>query len=57
MLSDAEGKRDVVCGMTVPSGNAAARRKREEVEYVFCSLSCAEKFDEQPRLYLESSTE
>ncbi|MEO9591067.1 protein containing YHS domain protein [Rhodopirellula bahusiensis] len=57
MLSGAEGKRDAVCGMTVPPGQAAARRKREEVEYVFCSLRCAEKFDEQPRRYLESSKE
>tara|TARA_R110002049_G_scaffold309101_2_gene516931 strand:+ start:60813 stop:61574 length:762 start_codon:yes stop_codon:yes gene_type:complete len=54
MLNAAEGKRDVVCGMTVPLGQAAARRKREEDEYVFCSLGCAEKFDEQPSRYLEA---
>lgn len=51
---ESEGKRDVVCGMIVPPGKAAARRKRDEGEFVFCSLGCAEKFDEQPNRYLES---
>tara|TARA_R110002073_G_scaffold149534_5_gene303274 strand:+ start:18453 stop:19250 length:798 start_codon:yes stop_codon:yes gene_type:complete len=55
-LSDSEGQRDVVCGMMVPPGKAAARRKRIDGEFVFCSLSCAEKFDEQPTRYLESQT-
>lgn len=55
-LSDSEGQRDVVCGMTVPPGKAAARRKRTDGEFVFCSLSCADKFDEQPTRYLESTT-
>lgn len=55
MLDEAPGKRDPVCGMNVPSGKAAARRKHGDVEYVFCSLHCAEKFDEQPALYLESA--
>ena len=57
MLDDAPGKRDPVCGMNVPSGKAAARRKHDDVAYVFCSLRCAEKFDEQPTCYLESATQ
>lgn len=55
MLEQAEGKRDPVCGMNVPSGKAAARRRRGGDDYVFCSLSCAEKFDEQPTRYLEAA--
>ncbi len=55
ILDEAEGQRDVVCGMMVPSGEAAARRKRNNDAYVFCSLRCAEKFDEQPTRYLESA--
>lgn len=55
ILDEAEGQRDVVCGMMVPSGKAAARRKRNHDAYVFCSLRCAEKFDEQPTLNLESA--
>jgi YHS domain-containing protein len=51
------GKRDVVCGMTVPPGKAAARRKRKGNEFVFCSIHCAEKFDELPSQYLEAKTE
>ncbi len=56
MLNEVEGKRDIVCGMTVPAGKAAARRKRKSAEFVFCSLSCAERFDERPSHYLESTT-
>jgi len=55
-MSDSEGNRDVVCGMMVPQGKAAARRKRIDGEFVFCSLSCAEKFDEQPTRFLEPQT-
>lgn len=53
----APGKQDPVCGMSVPSGKAAARRKRGDQEFVFCSLRCAEKFDEQPAHYLEAAAE
>lgn len=52
--SDMEGKCDIVCGMTVQPGKAAARRKIRNSEFVFCSLRCAEKFDEQPSRYLEA---
>lgn len=55
-MSDNDGKRDLVCGMMVPQGKAAARRKRDNCEFVFCSLRCAEKFDEQPTRYLESQS-
>ncbi|MEZ6080421.1 MAG: protein containing YHS domain protein [Pirellulaceae bacterium] len=54
--SDNEGQLDVVCGMMVPRGQAAARRKRIDGEFVFCSLSCAEKFDGHATRYLESPT-
>lgn len=56
-LSESHAKRDLVCGMMVQPGKAAARRKRSDGEFVFCSLSCAEKFNKQPRRYLESTTE
>ena len=51
-----DGKRDVVCGMTVQSGKAAARRKRNEGEFVFCSLRCAEQFDAQPTRFMDSKS-
>lgn len=57
LLEGAPGKRDAVCGMNVPSGKAAARRKHGGIDYAFCSLQCAEKFDEQPAHYLESATQ
>lgn len=47
-------KKDIVCGMALDPGSAAARRKRNGSEYVFCSLHCAERFDAQPTHYLES---
>lgn len=48
------GKKDVVCGMTVRPGTAAARRNLNGTSYVFCSLRCAEAFDAQPADYLET---
>lgn len=38
-------QQDVVCGMWVAPGQAAARRKRAGQHLVFCSLHCAERFD------------
>lgn len=44
-------QQDVVCGMWVAPRTAAARRTREGARYVFCSLRCAERFDEAPDDY------
>jgi hypothetical protein len=41
-------QQDLVCGMWVAPGTAAARRTRDENRYVFCSLQCAERFDAEP---------
>jgi uncharacterized protein (TIGR00725 family) len=38
-------QQDVVCGMWVAPGKAAARRTTAGGRYVFCSLRCAERFD------------
>lgn len=53
-VSESEGNRDIVCGMTVQPGAAAARRKHNGGVYVFCSLRCAEVFDAKPTDYFES---
>ena len=50
-----EGEKDPVCGMNVPRGQAAARRKFGEEVYVFCSLRCAEAFDQDVAKYRESA--
>lgn len=42
-------QQDVVCGMWVAPGTAAARRTRDGIRHVFCSLQCAEHFDADPR--------
>ncbi len=41
----AGSKQDPVCGMWVSPGKAAARRSIGGARHVFCSLSCAERFD------------
>ena len=41
-------QQDPVCGMWVAPRTAAARRTREGVRLVFCSLECAERFDVDP---------
>ena len=38
---------DPVCGMSVERSNPAAMRTRDNVDYYFCSLHCAERFDRQ----------
>ncbi len=44
----AEGsQQDPVCGMWVAPRAAAARRSKDGTRFVFCSLHCAEQFDEQ----------
>jgi hypothetical protein len=45
-------QQDVVCGMWVAPGRAAARRTRKNERYVFCSLQCVERFDADPASYL-----
>lgn len=45
---ETDTQRDVVCGMNVPAGKAAARRTRGDNRLVFCSLKCAEQFDADP---------
>ncbi len=44
-------QQDLVCGMWVAPGKAAARRTRDGKRVVFCSLACAEKFDADPERY------
>jgi Cu+-exporting ATPase len=45
--------RDLVCGMRVVRGKAAATRTIEGKSYVFCSPGCAKKFDAAPETYLK----
>ena len=44
--------KDPVCGMTVDSQSAAAKRTYQTKEYYFCGLGCAERFDADPDRYL-----
>ncbi|MGD9853618.1 MAG: protein containing YHS domain protein [Planctomycetaceae bacterium] len=44
-------QQDVVCGMWVAPRTAAARRTRDGIRHVFCSLQCAERFDAAPQSF------
>lgn len=44
--------KDVVCGMTIEDGDAAATVDYEGKTYYFCSKDCAESFEEDPGDYL-----
>jgi YHS domain-containing protein len=46
-------ERDVVCGMWIEPAGIVAVRTIEAVRYVFCSLECAERFDDTPEPFLE----
>jgi len=46
-------ERDPVCGMDVSPAAAAVERLLDGQRYVFCSMSCAVRFDEDPEKYTE----
>ncbi len=43
---------DVVCGMTVEEGSAAAAWEHEGTTYLFCSVACMERFREDPEHFI-----
>jgi YHS domain-containing protein/uncharacterized membrane protein YraQ (UPF0718 family) len=45
---------DPICGMTVEAAHAAATRRYEGHDYLFCSTGCAARFDEDPTAALEA---
>lgn len=49
-------QQDIVCGMWVAPGTAAARRIRDGQRFVFCSLQCAERFDAESSAYLSATS-
>src|SRR5947209_9690106 len=49
--------RDPVCGMTVNPERAAAVVEHDGRKYYFCSKSCAERFQHDPRRYLASASQ
>lgn len=42
---------DPVCRMLIDTDNAVGRLRHRDVEYVFCSLTCARRFTEHPERY------
>lgn len=44
--------KDPVCGMTVGIGNVATKAEYNGKTYLFCSLSCKKKFEQDPKKYL-----
>lgn len=47
---------DPVCGMTVASGEVAETVEFEGETYRFCSEGCADRFEHEPREYLDQET-
>src|SRR5579859_3031943 len=45
---------DPVCGMTVAPERAAAKVSHANVTYFFCCKGCADKFQADPEIYLQS---
>lgn len=42
---------DPICGMTVDPARAAAHRRHDDRDFHFCSVGCAERFDDDPARY------
>jgi Cu+-exporting ATPase len=47
-------ERDPVCGMDVAPEKAAATAEFQGKKYFFCATACAEKFEREPKRYLEA---
>ncbi|MFY9610564.1 MAG: heavy metal translocating P-type ATPase [Blastocatellia bacterium] len=47
---------DPVCGMKVRPDSSAGHSERDGVVYYFCSTGCKQKFDADPRRYLNAAT-
>jgi len=45
-------RKDPICGMEIPHGEAAASSHFGEWLYLFCSQRCKEDFDRDPVKYL-----
>ena len=48
---------DPVCGMTIESESAKARREVDGSTYYFCSSECVAKFDAAPEKYRTTASE
>ena len=46
---------DPICGMTVDSETAAAKREYAGKAYYFCGPGCAKAFDLKPEAYAETT--
>jgi P-type Cu+ transporter len=46
-------ERDPVCDMEVDPQTAAAKSEYQGKTYYFCSLSCKQDFDADPKQYIE----
>jgi uncharacterized membrane protein YraQ (UPF0718 family)/YHS domain-containing protein len=44
--------RDPVCGMDVDPSSAPAHRRHDDTDVWFCSMGCAQRFDEDPARFL-----
>lgn len=49
--------KDPVCGMTVVTARAAAKRELNGQSFYFCGASCASKFDANPEQYAKGPVE
>ncbi len=48
---------DVVCGMQIEPGKAAAQSTYKGVNYYFCSLDCKNAFDKEPEKFINRQTQ
>jgi Cu+-exporting ATPase len=46
---------DPVCGMEVNPKSASAKSQHAGVTFYFCAQECRQKFDDNPRQYLDES--
>lgn len=46
---------DLVCGMSIDMSSAAGQTEYKGQSYYFCGVSCKQKFDVKPELYLAKS--
>ena len=47
--------KDLVCGMTIDSENAAGKSDYTDQTYYFCSPGCKRSFDREPERYIAAA--
>jgi len=56
MKGETDMARDPVCGMEVQPEQSAGQSEHDGKTYYFCCQACKQRFDQDPRQYIDSQS-